>query len=212
MNRFSLLAAFVLAAGVGWASAACAAAARTPTQLAAGLLAAAKRGDEQALLALLTPEAAAALQASAPGHFSLSAVQRPFNRALDAQFGRGAPMASAQTVWPSRARDLIAVLARIDNLAVIGVGRESEGQVPIEVRASYRDAKAKIQTAEGVLLAEQDKTGWKLALPAASDPIGATARGEEEGMIGAEVERGVYKNRTAAMIALSNLWAKDAAK
>jgi hypothetical protein len=31
-------------------------------------------------------------------------------------------------------------------------------------------------------------------------------------MIAAEVERGAYKDRLSAMIALSDLWAKEAAK
>jgi hypothetical protein len=186
--------------------------ARTPEQLIAELLAAAKRNDADAVLSLIAPQARSALEASAPGRYSMFAIDRPFNQALDARFGRGQTMATVETIWPSRTSDLIAALSRIDALKVVAIGRQRNGLVPIEVGAAYRNAQGEAQATKGVLLAQRDRDGWKIALAGAADPDAATARREEEGMIAAEVERGAYKDRLSAMIALSDLWAKEAAK
>ncbi len=171
--------------------------AKTPEDLIGSLIAAARQGATDDFLANLTARSRKAVSESFARQAAVEEAQEVFRQAMDERFGKG-----AKTLL-SAPDDLKSAISRLAGAEILEKKPGPGGTMSVRVKSSLEDPAGKVWTREDTLhLQREDGGAWKLevAFPQERKP-GSKAVLEE---FTRRVKDGEFKDRTAAMVALSN--------
>jgi len=170
--------------------------AKTPADLIRSLIAAAQQGDTDTFLSGLTASSRKAVTDSFARQASVQQAQQAFEQALDARFGKAAP------ILPLPTEDLKVTLSRLAGAEILQSKPGPAGSMLLRVKTSIKGPSGTITTREDSLIVRQEGGGWKLVLgsPAEKQP-GAKSILET---FTKKVQNGEFKDRVSAMVALDS--------
>jgi hypothetical protein len=175
---------------------------RTPQQLVAEMVAAARQGDVAGYLALLDARSRKEVTEAEQNQTLLRRDGDEYRRALDERFGKGGAV-----IGELAPDDLKTALGRLIDAEVIKSSRLGNS-VTIDVRGTFRSPDGRSFTREDRLVAHREAGGLKLALGLPPGNV-AAALHDAITRVTSDIRAGKYPDRQTAMAALSKAYSES---